>query len=70
MHSDYMVLTLKFYTVSMPFYGIKTFLNKRALSSKHMSIFYPKNMTSFLNYVTAMLRALFGLRAQLVMYLP
>ena len=60
LHSDYMVLILKFYTVPMPFHDVKTFLNKRALSSKRVKFCYHKNMTSFLSYVTATQRALFA----------
>ena len=56
--SDCLVLISKFYTVSVPLQNLKTILNKRAFSSKHVSIFYRENLTSFLNYVTATLRAL------------
>ena len=61
-HSDYLVLIWKILTIPQTLHDVKNFLNKRALSSKHVSIFYREFMTSFLNYVTATLRALFAWR--------
>ena len=48
-----MVLIFKFYTVPVRLHDVKNFGNQRALSSKHVSIFYRENMKSFLDYITA-----------------
>ena len=57
--SDYLKLTLKFYIVLL--HDIINIVNQNVLSCKHVSIiFYPENMTSFLNYVKAMLRTLYA----------
>ena len=53
------MLILKFYTVPVCLFDIKKSLNHKTLQSKHVSkFFFRENMTSFLNYVTATLRAL------------
>ena len=41
-HSDCLVLILKFYSVRMPLHDVENFPNKRAFSSKHVSIFVPR----------------------------
>ena len=47
----------------MRLHDVTNLLNQEALSSKHVSIFfYSENMTSFLNYATATLRALLAWR--------
>ena len=60
--SKYLVLILKFYTVPVRLRDVTNFLNHETLQSKHVSILCRENMTSFLNYVTATLRALFAWR--------
>ena len=59
---EYMILILKFYTVSVSLHDVTNFLNHKTFSRKQVSNFYRENMTSFLNYVTATLRALFAWR--------
>ena len=62
-HSDCLVVILKFYTVPRLLHAVANFVNQKTFSSKHVSnFFYRENMTSFLNYVTATLRALFAWR--------
>ena len=61
-----MVLILKFYTIPLHMYGVTIFLNQKALSSKHASFFNRENMTSFLSYITATLRALFAWRGSYI----
>ena len=63
-----MVLILKFYTVSVRLRDITNFLNHETRQSKHVSNFYRENMTSFLNYVTATLRALFAWRGSFILW--
>ena len=53
---------MKFYTVPMFLHAVTTVVNQKAFSSKHVSFFYCENMTSFLYYATATLRALFAWR--------
>ena len=60
--SNYLVLILIFYTIPVPLHDVTNFLNHKTLPSKHVSIFHCENMTSFLNYITATLRALFTWR--------
>ena len=51
----YLVIILKFYIVPVCLlFKINTFMQT------HVIFFYGENMTSFLNYVTATLRALFA----------
>ena len=60
--SDYLNLSLKFYTVPVRLHDVINIVNQNVLSCKHVSIiFYCENMTSFLNYVTATLRTLYAL---------
>ena len=47
---------LKFYTDPVRLYQVKSFLQQKTLSSKHVSIFYRQNMVPFLACVTAALR--------------
>ena len=56
------MLILKSYTVPVCLHDVTHFLNQKAFSGKHVSIFYRENRTSFLNYVTATLRTLFAWR--------
>ena len=57
------MLILKFYTVPVRLRSVTNFLNHVTLQCKHVSNFFNReNMTSFLNYVTATLRALFAWR--------
>ena len=61
--SNNFVLILKFYTVPVRLRSVTNFVNHETLQCKHVSnFFYRENMTSFLNYVTATLRALFAWR--------
>ena len=55
--SAYKILILRSYAVSARLHDVTNFLNQKAFSSKHVSIYYRENMTSFLNYVTATLYA-------------
>ena len=62
-HSDCLVVILKFYTIPMFLHAVTNFVNEKAFWSKHVSIFfYRENMTSFLDNVTAALRAHFAWR--------
>ena len=54
------MLILKFYTVAMFLHAVKNFVSQKTFSSKHVLFFNCKNMTSFLNYITATLWALFA----------
>ena len=56
----YLVLILKFNTFPLRLHDVKHVLNHKTLSRKHR-----KNMTSFLNYLTATLRALLHDAAQM-----
>ena len=40
--SDYKVLILNLYTVPVSLHGVTNFLNQKAISSKHASIFLPR----------------------------
>ena len=62
-HSDCLVLILKSDNVPMCLHAVKNVVNKKTFSCKHESTFYRKNMTSFLNYITATLRGFFPWRA-------
>ena len=64
--SDCFVVILKFYTVLMFLHAVRKFVCPKAFSSKHVSTFYRENMTSFFNFVTATLRALFAWRGSFV----
>ena len=61
---DYLMLILKFYTVSMCLQDVKHFVNQTELTFMQtcVNFFCRKNMTSFLNYVTATLWAPFAWR--------
>ena len=68
--SDYLMLTLKFYTVPVHLHDVIIIVNQNGLSCKHVSIiFYCENMTSFLNYVTATLRTLYAWRRSFHKYI-
>ena len=58
--SDYMVLFFKFYSVPMRLCDVKNHFKAENTFKQTRSFFYRENMTSFLNYVTATLRALFA----------
>ena len=61
--SDYLKLTLIFYTVPVRLHDVINIVNQNDLLCKHvLIIFYRENMTSFLNYVTATLRTLYAWR--------
>ena len=61
--SHYLKLSLKFYIVPVCLNDVINIVNQKVLSCKHVSTsFYCKNMTSFLNYVTATLRTLYAWR--------
>ena len=61
--SDYMVQTFKFYTVPVHMDNVKkTFKPENTFKQTRVNFLYRENMTSFLNYVTATLRALFAWR--------
>ena len=64
--SNYFVLILKFYTVPVRLRSVTNFVNHETLQCKHVSKFFTaENMTSFINYVTATLRALFAWRGSI-----
>ena len=68
--SNYLVLILKLKTVPVRLRYVTNFLNHETLQSKHcVEIFYRENMTSFLSYVTATLRALFAWRGSYNYYI-
>ena len=58
----YLVVLLKFYTVLMCLHPVRNFVNHKAFSSKHVSTFFYRENMSFLNYITAILRALLAWR--------
>ena len=66
-HSNCVVVILKLITVPMFLHAVTNFVNQKAFSSKHVStFFYCESMTSFLDYVTATLRALFAWRGSYI----
>ena len=61
-HSKCLVVIMKFYTVRMFLHALRNFLNQNAFQANTCQPFYRENMTSFLNYVTTTLRAIFAWR--------
>ena len=60
--SDFLLFVLKFYTIPVRSHDVRLFLSRKTVSKQTCRIFYRENMMSFLNYVTATLRALFAWR--------
>ena len=62
-----MVLTFKLYTVPVLLDDVKKpFKPEKTFKQTRVNFFYRENMTSFLNYVTATLRALFAWRSSII----
>ena len=62
--------SFEIYTFLVRLQDVIKIVNQNALSCKHVSIIlYRENMTSFLNYVTAMLRTLYAWRGSYI-YTP
>ena len=62
-HIDCLVVILKFYTVDVFARREKFYKPENIFKQTLINFFKCENMTSFLNYVTAMLRALFAWRS-------
>ena len=58
-HSDCLVVILKFYIIAMFLHAVRNFKPESIFKQTRVNIFYRESMTSFVNYDTATLRALF-----------